>query len=221
MKTSGFISREWILWLLILAPLTLVLARWSDYPAKIPTHWNAAGEVDDYGGKGALFLSPLINTGLYLLLLLLPKIDPRKKNYNLFGGAYWIIRIALAFLLSGIGFVTCLASLGYRIDVGTIVPIAVFALFMIMGNQFARIRSNYFVGLRTPWTLNSEEVWTRTHRVTGRIWVAASAIMIVLSFFLKGETLFVVMIPYIVILSVFPFVYSWKLWKDSQQNEVK
>ncbi|HLG03920.1 MAG TPA: SdpI family protein [Bacteroidia bacterium] len=208
MKTNFSLRRDWMIWLLILGPLIPILLNWDKFPDKIPTHWNASGEVDSYGGKGALFIGPLVNLGVYLLLLFLPRIDPRKKNYELFSGAYWTIRLGLAIVLAIVGLVTIFVPLGYDIDVALIIPLTVTGLFLLLGNQFGRLRHNYFVGIRTPWTLNNEEVWKRTHRLAGKVWVAGSLIMLPLIFLLPAETMSVAFFIYIAVLAIVPIVYS-------------
>ena len=100
MKTSDFIKREWILWVAILAPLVFALIRLNDFPERIPIHWNVEGEVDNYGGKWAIFLSPMINFAMYFLMILIPRLDPRKKNYDMFQGTYFVIRCSLAIFMS-------------------------------------------------------------------------------------------------------------------------
>ncbi len=213
MKTSDFIKREWVFWILILAPTFFALYYWPQLPDKIPTHWNASGEMDDYGGKWAAFLSPMISVGVYLLMIFIPKIDPRKKNYDLFRGAYWVIRIALAFLLSLLGFITILAALQTKMNVGLIIMISILAIFMVMGNQFGKIRPNYFVGIRTPWTISNEEVWMKTHRLAGRLWVVASAITIPILFFIPSAMIAYVFLPYIFVIAAVPIIYSYKIHK--------
>lgn len=213
MNTKDFIKREWILWIAIIAPLIFALVRWNDFPEQVPTHWNASGEIDDYSGKWAVFLSPVINLVLYFLLIFIPRLDPRKKNYELFSGAYFMIRCALAIFMSLIGIVTLLATLKYNVNVGLIVILAVLGLFLLMGNQFGRIRTNYFVGLRTPWTLSNEEVWTKTHRLAGRIWVAGSLLMMILVWFIPMKIFAILFIPYLIVITVVPVVYSYTLHK--------
>jgi uncharacterized membrane protein len=206
-------KKDWILWILLLSPLIPVLMYWDQYPDKIPTHWNMQGEVDSYGGKWALFLSPVINAGLYLLMILLPKIDPRSKNYTLFEGAYWWIRVAITMLIASIGFITAYASLGFKLDVGLIIQSSCVILFLVIGNQFGKVRPNYFVGIRTPWTLNNEDVWMRTHRLSARIWVIASLLMLPLIFLVQQKIGVVLFIIYLTLLVVFPVVYSWSIHK--------
>ncbi|MBI3511145.1 MAG: SdpI family protein [Bacteroidetes bacterium] len=223
METKFSLKREWMLWLVILSPLILILAKWNAFPERVPTHWNASGEVDDYGNKWSLLLLPGVNLGVYALLLVLPKIDPRKKNYDLFSGAYFLIRVSLAVLFCIIAFVTCLVSLKVKLDVGLIVQLCLIGLMLIMGNQFGRIRTNFFVGFRTPWTLSNEEVWVRTHRLAGKLWVIGGLLMIPGLFFLPQKFQLYSFFPIIILVAIIPIVYSWKIYRDitNKQQSVK
>lgn len=212
MKTE--LKKEWMLWLIIIAPLILIVLKWNEFPDTIPTHWNAAGEVDDTGGKWALFLSPMINAAVYLLMIFLPKIDPRKKNYNLFSGTYFVMRSVLCVFFSMLGFVTGLEALGVKLDVALIMELSVLALFMILGNSFGKIRPNFFVGLRTPWTLSNEEVWRRTHRFAGRLWVITVLILLPCVFLLKPEIFMYVFMSGIAVMVIVPVVHSWMIHKQ-------
>lgn len=213
MKTAELLKRDWIIWLIILVPFVFALVRWNDFPQQVPIHWNADGEVDNYAGKWAVFLSPLINIGIYLMMLMMPRIDPRKKNYEMFSGAYYWFRILITLVLAVAGMLTILVPLGVKLNVGIIITTLVTVVFLLMGNQFGRIRPNYFVGIRTPWTLNNDEVWTRTHRFTGRIWVIASLLMLPGIFLLPMKIMAVFFTAYIVVLVAVPFVYSYRLHK--------
>ncbi len=213
MKTKDFIKREWSMWLLILIPTVFAIINWNNFPDKIPTHWDINGDVNDYGGKWAVFLGPMIGTAMYFLMIVLPKIDPRKKNYDLFSGAYWMIRIGIILLMSIIGIVTELVSLGYKLDVGMIVQLAVLGLFLLIGNQMGRIRPNYFVGIRTPWTIDNEEVWTKTHRLAGRIWVGTCLVLMLVLFFIPVKIFAIIFFVSIITMSVIPLVYSYLLYK--------
>lgn len=214
MKTKEFLKREWVLWLLMLAPLVFVLFNWKSFPDKVPTHWNIEGEVDRYSGKWGLFIGPGLSFAIYFLLLFLPRFDPRKKNYDLFSGTYWIIRIIVAAILALLGMVTALASLGMQINVALIVETAIVCMFLLLGNQMGRIRPNYFVGIRTPWTLSNEEVWMKTHRLAGRIWVFLSLLMLPVGFLVSIKIMFILFIVYIVVLVAVPLVYSWRMHKS-------
>jgi uncharacterized membrane protein len=147
---------------------------YSSLPDPMPSHWNAAGEVDGTMALpwGALIF-PLVMLGLWLLFLALPAISPRGFRMSRFMGVYaTIINTLLAFLLLIAGVVLA-ASLGHAVDISRIVPIGVGVLFVVIGNYLGKTTRNFFLGIRTPWTLASDEVWRRTHRLAGWLFVLA------------------------------------------------
>src|ERR1043166_6580261 len=112
---------------------------------------------------------PLMNVGLYFLFMILPKIDPRKKNYELFESKYRVIRVILHAFFNFAFFVTIFYALGYHFNLSMLIMYGVLCLFLILGNYMGNIRPNFFMGIRTPWTLSSETVWMKTHRLTAKI----------------------------------------------------
>lgn len=169
-------KRTWrgeLVQLLPIAAMFVVAALcWSRASDRIPVHWNWRGEVDRYGGKfEGLLLLPLISLGLYLLLLVLPLFDPGKANYRTFAGAYNLIRLTITLFLSAIYAVGVLVSLGYHVDMNTVIGLAMGLLFIVLGNVMGKIRPNWFVGVRTPWTLSSKLSWTKTHRLAGWLFI--------------------------------------------------
>jgi uncharacterized membrane protein len=169
-------NRNWRTELVQLSPIAamFVVAAlcWSHASDRIPVHWNLRGEVDRYGGKfEGLLLLPLISLGLYLLLLVLPLFDPGKANYRTFAGAYNLIRLTITLFLSAIYAVGVLISLGYHVDMNTVIGLAMGLLFIVLGNVMGKIRPNWFVGVRTPWTLSSKLSWTKTHRLAGWLFI--------------------------------------------------
>jgi uncharacterized membrane protein len=220
MKTKEFLKREWFLWILILAPTAFAIYHWPDFSDKVPIHWNFKGDIDNYAGKWAVFLAPMISLGVYMLMLVLPKIDPRKKNYDKFTGAYFMIRVVLIVLMCIVGFISCISAMGVKLNTGMIVMLAVSGMTIIMGNQFGRIRTNYFVGFRTPWTLNNEEVWTKTHRFAAKIWVISGLVLLPSVIFLPATILGYVFIPFILAIAIVPFVYSWKIHKQIVKENI-
>lgn len=166
--------RDWPAWLALLASFVASLMLYPHLPEQVPIHWNLHGEADGFAGKfwGAIGL-PLLNVGIYLMLLFLPLVDPKRANYPRFIRFYRGFRVFMAFFFAGLHGVTLYAALGRPIDVGLVVTLGVSLLFVYLGNSLGRIRHNYFVGIRTPWTLANEEVWRRTHRLGGRLFVLA------------------------------------------------
>jgi uncharacterized membrane protein len=149
-------------------------------PDRIPVHFNIEGQVDNYADKSifSVFFLPMISIGTYLLMGLLPKIDPRKANYDDFQTSYCLIRNAIIFFLSALSLFITAYSLGYAIAIDRLVVAGVGATFVVIGNVLGKIKPNYFVGIRLPWTLHNDEVWRLVHRFSARIFVAEGFILI-------------------------------------------
>jgi len=186
-------------------------------PNRVPVHWNAAGEVDGWGSafQGA-FMMPLIMIGILLLLIFLPKIDPKKNNYAKMGRAYSAIVLVIMFFFTLIYFGTLAAALGYTVIFPIMIPLAVGIMFIIIGNYMGKLKHNYFAGIRTPWTLASEEVWYRTHRMAGPIWVIGG-ILLMGSAFVKGPLFTGFLIFIIISLAVIPILYSLIIFRRLQK----
>ncbi|NLC07818.1 MAG: SdpI family protein [Syntrophomonadaceae bacterium] len=207
------LRREWPIWLLLIGTLIAGIIIYPSLPDQVPSHWNFKGEVDAHSSRefGA-FMLPLINIGMYLMMLFLPLIDPKRDNYARFAGAYRFLRCALAIFMTAIYAITILSALGYQINTGLVVKAFVALLFMLIGNFMGQMRHNYFVGIKNPWTLANEEVWQATHRFSGKLWVIGGLITLLLAPVqaLWGVYLFFTVI---VILVVLPMVYSYLLFR--------
>jgi uncharacterized membrane protein len=204
----------------MLLPFLYIPFIWNRLPDSIPIHCNIKGEVNDYSSKafGTLFL-PLVNVDLYLLLLVLPKIDPRKKNYNYFGNTYRNIRLLLVFFMTVMFFITMQMALGAMKADSKIVMILVFGLIAIFGNFMRTIRSNFFIGIRTPWTIDNPEVWRRTHEAAGKLWFYASLVGIVCLLFIGKEYISWLVIPYLCAIVIYPILYSYLLFRKMEHTK--
>ncbi|RYD68849.1 MAG: SdpI family protein [Sphingobacteriales bacterium] len=213
------LKKDWLIWLFLLAPFAIITYFWDRFPAEIPLHWNMNGEADSYGSKlEGLLLMPLVNIGLYILLLVLPYIDPKKANYALFKSPYQILRFVIHIFLFLAFMMIIFTVLGYDISSQKIIPLAVIALMLVLGNYMGTIRPNYFVGIKTPWTLANEDVWVKTHRFSGKIWVFASLIMLVIALFLPINE--IIMLLYIALLVLPPFVYSYLEFRKLESKKL-
>jgi uncharacterized membrane protein len=204
---------RWIAPLLLAAMWGFALAACARLPERIPIHWDLHGQANGWGGRGAAFLLPAIATALAALItLVLPRIDPRRANWEKFGDELRRIVNVLLLFMAWIEGVSLGAALGWRVNTGRAVLGGVGVLLVVIGNYLPRIRSNWFVGIRTPWTLSSERVWRETHRVGGRAFVAAGVVMVVATFvpppFGDG-----VAIAAIAVAAVVPVAYSYLAWR--------
>jgi uncharacterized membrane protein len=169
---------EWPQWILIVALFVLAAAAWSTAPDRIPVHWNIAGQVDRWGGKfEGLMAIPLLALGIYVLMLVLPRFDPGRANYDAFSGPYTILRFGILVVLAALEVLILLWVRGVHASIGVWVPLLVGALFVVIGNLLGKVRPNWFVGIRTPWTLSSKVSWTRTHRAGGWLFILMGALL--------------------------------------------
>ncbi|MGZ5242725.1 MAG: SdpI family protein [Bacteroidia bacterium] len=214
---KNLLKKDWLIWIILLVPFAVVAYYWNRFPEQIPMHWNIKGEVDDYSSKGfGLFFPLVLNIGMYFLFKALPYIDPKKSNYALFKSKLHIIQLALHVFMSSMAITTNFVALGYKIDIAAFVNIGIVLLILVLGNYLSTIRPNYFIGIRTPWTLANEDVWVKTHRFTGRLWVAASLLMILLFIFFPFEP--AIVITYLVIIILPPFIYSYLQFRKTEKN---
>ncbi len=181
--TKPTIKTEILPLLLILTAVISSFYFYARFPEQVPIHWNIAGQPDNWGGRAtAAFLFPAIVIGMYLLFLLLPLIDPKKERYRQFRKVYHVFKTVLILFMVAIYFISSLNALGYNLSVELWVPILVGLLFIILGNYLAKIKPNWFMGIRTPWTLSSEEVWNKTHRLGGKIFILGGILMAIEGF---------------------------------------
>lgn len=161
-------------------------------PDTVPGHWNLSGEIDRYDKKEMVFVTALLPLILHLLMVFLPNLDPKKASYLKHEKAYAMFQIAIVIFLVAIHWVVLASALGYDVNTGKFVRIGLGILFVIIGNYMSQIRHNYFFGIKNPWTLANEEVWTKTHRLGGYGFIL-SGIFAFLSIFLQNAVAFKVM----------------------------
>lgn len=205
--------------IIIACSILLTIIVYNKLPDLVPTHWNTMGEIDKYSPKAfGAFMAPVIMIFTWSGMKFLPKIDPRKKNYEKFDKSYSVIvSILLTFFLV-IHAVTLLAALGYGISIEKIIPLIVGVLFIVIGNYLPKSKSNFFYGIKTPWTLSSEVSWRKTHRLGGRLFVVAGIVCILSSFLLNGNIKAVVFFIAIMIAAIVPIVASYFYAKNDKEN---
>lgn len=206
---------------LVVAALAAAVSIWAypHLPETVATHWNLRGVPDGYSSRfWAVALMPLVMLGLTGLFSVLPKLDPRRENYAKFLDSYWLIANAILVFM-GVAHVLILANgLGYSVQVDRLLPLGVGLLFAFLGNYLTRIEPNWFIGIRTPWTLSSDAVWRKTHRTGGWLFVIGGIVIAAGAFAPRGAfvPLFVVTI---VIVTLIPVVQSYVLWRREQGGQ--
>jgi uncharacterized membrane protein len=166
---------------LMLVVLMFAIAAWflPVLPDPVPTHWNAAGEVDGWTAKPwGVFLLPLITLCLLPLLLVLPVISPKGFRLDRARQVYDIVVFAVIAFMLLVQLFSFRAALGHGGDLTRAMPVLLGLLFIVLGNYLHHFPRNFFVGIRTPWTLASETVWKRTHRLGGYLFMAAGFLVV-------------------------------------------
>lgn len=179
----------------------------ASMPDVVPMHWNAAGQVDGYGSKSTgLYFLPGMMLGLAFLMLALPKLSPRKFEVENFESTYATVFVLVMAMMGVLHVVIVRGAAGQVADVTKTMMIVLMLFFAFMGNWMGKVRRNFYMGIRTPWTLADERVWDVTHRVASRVWFFGGLIGAVLAVFLPfGVTFggFMAMCFYPVVLSYF------------------
>lgn len=186
---------------------------------QLPVHWGLNGEADRFSDKWtALMMPPLIVAAVSLLFFFLPSLEPRKQGLERSQGLYLWGWIALLLMGSFIELAVVSTALGWDLPVNRLITVGVGATLLLIGNQLGKSRSMYLIGLRTPWTLASEEVWIRTHRLAGKLMVLASLLIIAGALLpLPPAMLMQAMLAIVVATAAVPIVYSYLLWRREGQ----
>lgn len=207
------IGRELLLLLFVAMPIVLLVFAWPSIPDIIPVHYGMDGTADRYDSKNTLlWIIPLVLLLIYSVVSLAPLIDP-KKRVSLNQGGYYTVRLTSIMFIS-IVFISYLASLTSQWDFSRSIPLLLMAFITALGNYMPILKSNYFIGIRTPWTLESEYVWTKTHRVIGRLWVAFGVSGFILFSIWPSLPLWI-SVGIIILLGVISVIYSYTVYKES------
>lgn len=209
MKRDKLIQ-ELVIIVFTLLPILYLVVNWNILPESMPIHFDVHGDPNGYGSRMVYVWMPV---GLYFLMLLLPRIDPRKANYKVFEGSYYKLRLILALFIGLINAGVIWGVINNSNAIHKFLPASIFLMFMLIGNYMGNFRPNYFVGIKVPWTLNSDEVWIRTHKLAGKLWFWGGLAGIVLYFI--TERLDWVIIPLTILLVLVPMVYSYIIYQKA------
>ncbi len=213
------IKTEWRALLIIIAATALSYWAYPQLPATVASHWNFQGEVDGWMSKNfhSLFFPALLAI-MYLVFSIMPYIDPKKERYAEFAKVYRLMRDAILFVLLGIFTVATFYNLKYSVNVGAIVAGLIGALMVVMGNYFGKIKRNWFIGIRTPWSLSSENVWNKTHRLGGRLFMIWG-LGIALAPWLDFRIAMIILLAGIAAIVIGINLYSFILYRQEKKNK--
>lgn len=187
---------------------------------QLPIHWNIDGEVDKYADASIAFLfPPTVMIIILSIFSILSKLDPRKKNIQLSHKSIAAFSLAITLLMVTLEVSYIAIVNGFDVPMMMVIGTSVGILFIITGNYLGKTRSNFFIGIRTPWTLSSDAVWQKTHRLAGKLFMITGLIIVVFCLFIPNSNLGTLVMFTVLPAALIPCIYSWWLWKEEQGNE--
>lgn len=203
-----------IVLIMILAAALAGLLLWSRLPDPMASHWNANDQVNGYISRfWGVFLMPLVALGMFLLFLLIPNIDPLKANIAKFRGVFNVFIVCIVGFMLYIHALTLLWSLGYTsFGMSKAMLPALGLLLILIGNLMRQAKRNWFIGIRTPWTLSSDTVWDKTHQLGAVLFMISGALALLGGFFGGMTALWFFFVP-LMSSTVFLLIYSYILYQ--------
>lgn len=207
-----------LLIIVIISYITAMIAYFY-LPEQIPTHWNLQGQADQWGNRWNIFFMPILISVLLIVFFVTKKIDPQHSNYQKFQSAYTSIQIAIALFMFAMQIMTMIVALHPNIiQASTFINMGIGILFCVLGNLMPKVRANYFIGIKTPWTLRDEDVWRRTHRISGKLWFFGGFLFIIASL-LPNRYGAIVLFMILLILVGIPTIYSYGMFLKKERGE--
>ncbi len=216
MKTT--LKREIPTIAIVLVPIVYLTLIWNNLPDQVPLHWNIKGEIDGYGSKYILaFLVAGLPIVIYATFLVAEKIDPKNKLQKM-GGKLNSLKFLLTAVLSAIALIIAYLSKEQSSSELNFITLALGFLFLILGNYFKTIQPNYFLGIRTPWTLENETVWRETHKLAGKMWFVGGLVIMISSLVFSQQTSLIILLVVVAIITVIPIAYSYSTFQKVKRN---
>jgi uncharacterized membrane protein len=210
-------KKSYIFMIVLIAILFIVsIYAYPKMPQEITTHWGIYGESNGTMSKfWGLFLLPLMTIAITFLLIVVPRIDPLRKNIQEFRRYYHGFIIIFILFMLAVQSQIISWNLGFRVNINWVLPIFFGILFFYVGILLKHSKRNWFIGIRTPWTLSSDEVWDKTHQLGSKLFML-SGILSIIGVLFQNYALFFVLIP-IILCSIFLVVYSYFIYKKNQK----
>lgn len=213
------LKKELPLIAIVLMPFIYLTYVWKQLPEKVPMHWNFKGEIDRYGNKGELILIPIFLPLLvYLIFIVIPKIDPKNKLKNM-GNKFQTLKVLLTIFMSALAILIIYISKNQTLLNTNYLIIFIGVLYLVIGNYLKTIRANYFIGIRTPWTLESETVWKKTHSLGGKLIFGGGFLIIISSLIFEKQANFIIFSSITIFATVIPLFYSYYIFNKERSKE--
>jgi uncharacterized membrane protein len=209
------LRENWLQAAILVIPFAVLAVFWDRFPDRVVVQWNDSGPskwADKFPG---LLVCPLLSVALAIVFGWIPRLDPKLRRHPEWSErTVGVIRLASTALVSSGSILISAEALGHHVNVPVISINAVLLIFLVLGNYLGTFRPSYFIGIRTPWTLENDEVWRSTHRNAGRIMVIGALAFLVLQFFLRGESLMKWFLGFLAASFAWSILYSFLLFRS-------
>ncbi|PWJ39281.1 SdpI family protein [Sediminitomix flava] len=215
MKNSKL--NEGLILLFTIVPLIYLFIVFDQLSEQVPIHFNIKGEADNFADKSSMWwIVALMMFGTYLLMKVIPFIDP--KNKNNIGASYPKFRLMMAMFMSALAcFIIRVGHVGtIGMGMDNVLAILLSVMMIGLGNYLTTIKPNYFVGLRTPWTLENETVWRKSHRMSGKLGFALGFVALFLTLLLSSKIKVLVVVGIMLIWAFYSIYYSYKVYQQEK-----
>ena len=203
------LKKEFPYIILMALPFIYLAYIWNTLPETVPTHWNASGEIDGYGSKNTLLIIPfMLPVLVYIIMTIAPKIDPKNK-IAIMGKKYEQLKFFLVLFMSVLALFIIYSSKTQSFSSPNIIYILLGLLFAGLGNFMKTVKPNYFIGIKTPWTLENETVWKKTHLLGGKIWFVGGLLIVCMSLIFEAQTAATLFVIIAVLITIIPLVHSY------------
>lgn len=188
--------------------------------ARIPIHWNGRGEINGWAGKGGLWIIPAVSAVELALFVLIPFFEPRRGKKLLESKAYGAVVLGIIVVMASVQIGVISASLGKSFPMNHVIFTAIGGLFLVIGCSLAKVKSNFVMGVRNPWTLSSDLSWDKTHRLAGKLFVLYGLILIVAGWIPAkwDRGIWVIVGGGVALVGVIS-AYSYRVWKNDPDRE--
>lgn len=213
-----FHQENYKLWMLALLALSIAVIAYPFLPEEIPIHFGHNGEIDRYAGTWTIFLMPAVIIVLIISAEIFRFLDPKRKSYAIFSKQYYMVHSLASLLFILLEIYIIAMSVGIEVmNINHLMPAILGILFLVLGNSMPKFKHNYFCGIKTCYTIASEEVWFMTHRFAGKLWFVGGFSMI-LTVFLPTKAVMIAFLIIVVILTIVPILYSYLVYRRLEQK---
>lgn len=215
-KITALDVAAFIIWLL---PLIYLATIFNNLPASVPLHFGLNGQPDRFGNKSELLLPVSILSAVsifvYLLLKVLPAIDPKRKvRYSV--GVFKKLGFGLIVFMVALNIAIMYSTLHRNFNMQKIIFPLIGLLFTFLGNLMNSVKPNYFVGIRTPWTLENEDTWRKTHQLASKLWMVGGIVITAATLLATANIASFIFIGVVMVITFIPVIYSYIYFKKHQ-----